>query len=454
MRGKQPLRASVFEGTRFSSSNSRVTMPRAFLPDLFPFAEVGAPLHRKGDPMTSSQVTSSDDRGRWQTGAVAATVAVYGLTLGSMATIGVVVPQMQQLSSDLNASMADLGFAIGLYSLPAALFSIPLGAVIDRLGAKHALTIAALFALVADALIYSSGTLFSLQAGLAIAGIANAIIITAAPALLMTVLTGTQQVRAMALWSTYGPAGYALGLLIGAPFAGSADWRFAIICPMGLIAAAIVGAIVVLPNPGRAASGGSRVSLRQMLALFCDVTLLRISLAYALVAGLSYGSSLAAPGFLAKVYGVSMASSATAIAAAKIVAMLLGGVGMGWLLAGKHGRQAMFLFVCAFGLLAQFVLYFPGSGMLLATSAMIVWLFAYGAISATSFVALAEVNRDPARAGLAAGVIGQIGSLACVAAPSIYFAVEHWLSFVVIAAVGLALAALLFPHRYGRPPIA
>jgi MFS family permease len=114
----------------------------------------------------------------------------------------------------------------------------------------------------------------------------------------------------------------------------------------------------------------------------------------------------------------------------------------------------MLVCVCAFGLGAQTLLYYPGSGMALATVAMILWLFAYGAISASSFVALAEVNTDPERAGIAAGLIGQIGSLACVAAPMIYFAVEHWWSFVLIAAAGLALTALLFPPRLGRPVIA
>lgn len=411
-------------------------------------------LVRKGDPMTSSHAGDRVERENGPATALVATLAVYGVTLASMATVGVVVPQMGRLSADLGASMAELGFAIGLYSLPAALFSIPLGAVIDRLGAKHALTIAALFALAADAMVYVGGTLFTLQVAMAIAGIANAIIITAAPALLMTALSGPLRVRAMSLWSSYGPAGYAVGLLIGAPFAGGVDWRLAIACLMVLMALATLASVVVLPDPGRGARDVARASLRDMLGLFRNRALLRISLGYGLVAGVSYGSSLAAPGFLAKVYGVSLASSATAIAAAKIAAMVLGGIGMGWLLSGNRNRRAMLVAVGVFGLAAQALLYFPGSGMAIATAAMILWLFAYGAFSATSFVALAEVNHDPARAGLASGLIGQTGSLACFAAPSIYFAVERWPVFIGIAALGLALAIVLFPSRTGRSAIA
>ena len=429
-------------------------MRPAFSADHFLPAAPDALLRGKGDPMISGQISNSSDRTGWHRAALVATLAIYTVTLGSMATVGVIVPQMAQLSHELGASMGELGFAIGLYSLPAALISIPLGAVIDRIGARQALTLAALVALAADGLIYASVTLLSLQVALAVAGIANAIIITAAPALLMTSLAGAQQVRAMSLWSTYGPAGYALGLLIGAPFADGPGWRLGIVCLMALMGLATLVTIAVLPNPGRAAAAGPSASPRDILALLRDGRLMRLSLAYGLIAGLSYGSSLAAPGFLARIHGVSMAASATAIAVAKIAAMLLGGVGMGWLLSGQRDRRAMFLGVCLFGLAAQGLLYFPGSGMALATLAMIVWLFAYGAISATSFVVLAQVNRDPARAGLASGLIGQIGSLACFAAPSIYFAVDLWLSFVLIAAVALALAAVLFPHRPGRPPIA
>lgn len=397
--------------------------------------------------MTSVPVESDAGTSKTSAAAIVATIAVYLITLASMATIGVVVPQMNQLSQQFDVTMAALGAAIGLYSLPAALFSIPLGAVIDRLGAKFALILAAICALCADVVIYQSNSLLTLQIGLAAAGVGNALIITSAPALLMTTLAGQLQVRAMSLWSTYGPAGYALGLLIGAPFSGGPGLRLAILCLIGLLLVATLVAIMLLPAADRTPRPGPRAKLSDALAMFADGVLLRISLAYGIVAGVSYGSSLAAPGFLARTYGVSMASSATAIAAAKIVAMLLGGVGMGWLLGSQRDRRTMFMAVCLFGLIAQFVLFAPVSGMISATMAMITWLFAYGAISATSFVTLAQFTQDPARAGLASGLIGQLSSLACVLAPTVYFAIDRWFSFVAVSAVGLALIVVLFPYR-------
>lgn len=374
--------------------------------------------------------------------------AAYLVTLGSMAMVGVLVPLMARMAERLGASMGDLGFAIGLYSLPAAVASIGLGSISDRIGPRLAVLIAALLALVADVLMLRSASLFALQGTMLLGGVANALMITAIPALLMTALRGGEQVRAMSLWSTYGPAGYALGLLICAPFADRENWSFAIVTLCGVMALGIFAALIGLPNPPRAerSSIPLHTAMAEVIAVVKKPGLLRISLTYAVVAAISYGSSLAAPGYLHKVYGVSMSSSATAIAGAKIVAMLLGGVAMGWLLSGARDRFALFLVVAAIGLAAQVVLYFPGSGMILATGAMIVWLFVYGAISATCFVMLAHYNDDPAKGGIASGLIGQLASIGCFFAPGVYFSLTSWTSFVLVAGAGLALSLSAFPR--------
>lgn len=209
------------------------------------------------------------------------------------------------------------------------------------------------------------------------------------------------------------------------PFADGSDWRLAIGCLACLMAAALVLTLLALLSLKGRQPIRRQPTVNELLSSFGDGVVMRIALAYGIVAGLSYGSSLAALGYLAAIHGVSMGASATVIAAAKIVAMLLGGVGMGRLLSAERDGRAVLACVCAFGLLAQVALYFPGSGMALASSAMIAWLIAYAAISATSFVALARANKDPACAGMASGIVGQLSSLACVLAPSIYFAVEH-----------------------------
>lgn len=106
----------------------------------------------------------------------------------------------------------------------------------------------------------------------------------------------------------------------------------------------------------------------------------------------------------------------------------------------------MLLIVSAFGIVAQLILYHPMSGVIIATSAMIIWLVAFGGISAMSYVLLAKLNKDPGKSGLAAGLISQLSSLACFFAPTIYFSLQFWPEFLSVAIAGLAVAILVFPR--------
>jgi predicted MFS family arabinose efflux permease len=303
--------------------------------------------------------------------------------------------------------------------------------------------LSALLAMVADILIYQAHSLLVLEIGLFVAGIANTGVITAVPALLMTALSGDERIRAMSLWSTYGPAGYAVGLLLCAPFAGMVYWDLALLVLIAVTLFAGVAAAIVLPNPPAQASRDGSGSFGAILSILRNLPMVRLCAAYGVAASVSYGSSLAAPGYLSRVYDVSIASSATAIAAAKIVAMLLGGVGMGWLLSRSKERIRILVVIAAVGI------YVPFSGMALATGAMILWLFAFGGISATSFVVLSQLNDDPAKSGVAAGLIGQIASIGCFFAATLYFMIESWPIFVGTAAVALALVLMLFPRGLG-----
>ncbi len=399
--------------------------------------------------MASIRLPEDAEPSNGRFGASTVSIVAYALTLASMATVGVVVPLMAQMATLLGASMTELGFAIGLFSLPAAFLSVFSGGIVDRMGPKQTLMLSALLAMVADILIYQAHSLLVLEIGLFVAGIANTGVITAVPALLMTALSGDERIRAMSLWSTYGPAGYAVGLLLCAPFAGMAYWDLALLVLIAVTLFASVAAAIVLPNPPAQASRDGSGSFGAILSILRNLPMVRLCAAYGVAASVSYGSSLAAPGYLSRVYDVSIASSATAIAAAKIVAMLLGGVGMGWLLSRSKERIRILVVIAAVGILAQFFLYVPFSGMALATGAMILWLFAFGGISATSFVVLSQLNDDPAKSGVAAGLIGQIASIGCFFAATLYFMIESWPIYVGTAAVALALVLMLFPRGLG-----
>jgi MFS family permease len=266
--------------------------------------------------MASIRLPEDAEPSNGRFGASTVSIVAYALTLASMATVGVVVPLMAQMATLLGASMTELGFAIGLFSVPAAFLSVFSGGIVDRMGPKQTLMLSALLAMVADILIYQAHSLLVLEIGLFVAGIANTGVITAVPALLMTALSGDERIRAM------------LVLIAVTLFAG-------------------VAAAIVLPNPPAQASRDGSGSFGAILSILRNLPMVRLCAAYGVAASVSYGSSLAAPGYLSRVYDVSIASSATAIAAAKIVAMLLGGVGMGWLLSRSKERIRILVVIAA-----------------------------------------------------------------------------------------------------------
>jgi MFS family permease len=162
----------------------------------------------------------------------------------------------------------------------------------------------------------AGGNPAALYAALLLSGLAFTGISVAAPALLAAAYGGARQVRAMALWSTYAPAGFALGLVLGAPFAQTGHWVLplalhgALLGILGLCALALPH--LVQAQPVRVAGLPDRpAAMRELGLVLREPQVLRLALAVAVPSAISYGTSLVAPAWLARVHGASMAESAT-----------------------------------------------------------------------------------------------------------------------------------------------
>lgn len=374
------------------------------------------------------------------------TVRLYWVTLLSMATIGVLVPAMTQVGHDLGVSAGELGLAISLFSLPSAVAAIAGGGLVDVIGARGTLLLSALAAMAADAIISHAGSLTMLSGGLTLAGVGFAGISVAAPAALMAEASGAVQARAMSFWSTYAPTGYAAGLLLVVPFLDGGHWRAAFLWHAGLMAS---GALLVALFPFRRSltARSERGHWREGMSLLADPVLWRLSLAIALPNGLSYGVSLVAPSYLARSHGVGLELSSGAVAAAKIVAMLLGGIVTGHLLARRIPVHRLYLPLVGLGIVAQVFLFLPSTPFLLATFALIAWLFAFGGMAGAAMAHVPHILRNPARAGLASGFVGQMISIASFAAPPVYFGMTQWWAYVLVAVAGLVLSGWALPWR-------
>lgn len=380
----------------------------------------------------------------------------YALTLASMAQVGVIAALTLDLAKALGLTAAQIGQGLALFSLPSALLAVPCGALVDRLGARRVLVWSGLAGALADALAVAGGNSAALYAALLLSGLAFTGISVAAPALLAAAYGGARQVRAMALWSTYAPAGFALGLVLGAPFAQTGHWVLplalhgALLGILGLCALALPH--LVQAQPVRVGGLPDRpAAMRELGLVLGEPQVLRLALAVAVPSAISYGTSLVAPAWLARVHGASMAESATVVAAAKGVAMMLGGLAAGAVLARARRRRVLFAGLAMAGALAQALLFWPGGSLALASAALFAWLLAFsglGAVAMAQLPALAQAGAVAGgnRQGRVSGVVGQAISLLSFLAPAIYFGMSGWIGYVLLAGCGLAMAALALPE--------
>lgn len=384
---------------------------------------------------------------------VAVTAIAYLPGLLGMATIGVIVPLLNVLTLDLAASRAQLGFALALFSMPTAVLATVGGGLVDKYGVRRSMLCAAIASMLGSLLASQAHSLLTFNCAMLIAGVGFGGICVAAPCLIMALLSEAARTRAMSFLSTFAPTGYAAGLLLAVPFTGSGDWRTALMVHAALMALSYVALFAYLPRV-TLGLGQSRDSLREtlkrMLGVLREPRALRLGIAVALPNAVSYGTSLAAPSYLANVNHLSIAASSATVACAKIVAMIIGGLSMGYLLSRAVRASLLFTVMVGIGVLAQSILFLSASGITLAFAALILWLFAFGGMAGGAMTLLPSVVSDPARSGAASGLINQFISLASFVAPSTWLALQHGVQFVLLASVCLIISLIALP----RSPVA
>ena len=377
--------------------------------------------------------------------AVAVTLTAYFFALMTMSTIGVIVPFVVPIATSLHCGGAAVGFGIALFSLPAALLATLGGSLIDRLGIKRALIAACVVTVLGDLVMRSAVSIWMLDAGLLINGFGLGSIAVGAPALLIGALHDTVRTRSMAFLATYAPTGFALGLLMAIPFTSDAAWRSAL--GAHIVLALIVGVLgaLLLPTVARSTASLPTDPRRGLSILFRYRPALRLGLAIALPNGIAYGTSLVAPSYLARADGISLAYSAGAVAAAKIVALILGGLVTGQILASHKHPWHVFAAMVATGVVAQILFFSPSGSFALSVAALVLWLFAFGGMSGVAMSLLPRVIPGPGREAATTGLVNQLVGALSFAAPSVYFAMSGWSGFIGLAVVGLSLSLAVLP---------
>ena len=372
-------------------------------------------------------------------------IGIYLFGVCGASTVSKIIPLSEDIGRSFALSAADFGWLISFIAVPAAIFAIPSGVVVDRLGARRVLLLGALLGMAANALYFISPGLAFIQAARLLEGFAIVHIYTAGPALLMATTDGGTRTRAMTFWSTYAPVGTAAGLAIGGLFAQSEDWRNAFVLHGALFA--IAGALCFLQpklptaQAGASATAGKRFN--DLAMAFLSPKLLLLGLAFFLLVSMGLGANVTFPTHLAQVHAIPIGQSSN-IVAGTTLAMILGSLAVGLLLPRGIRPLGMFCVLAFACFVAGALCFYPGISLSMRYATLLGWFIFTGAGMAT-LLAMLPMMAEAGRQGSAAALLNFAGALATVLNPPLWLAISasgEWTPFIGLMAAGWGLAAI------------
>jgi predicted MFS family arabinose efflux permease len=347
--------------------------------------------------------------------------------------------------------------ASGLVSVmyaTAALTSVPLGIVLDRIGARRAVTAAGLALLVAGAWGWEaaqSGSYGSLLASRVLGGVAYMVVWNTGATLAGTVVEAEHRATAVGLFTASAPVGFAIGQFGSPLVAARAGW------PATLPAFATLGAVGMLvfvvatrdlsldldaEAPDRAA----------LVTLFGDRVVWSLAALCLLAFSLYLFLNTWLPSYLVAERDLSLARAGLVTAlfpAVGIVARTLSGVVSDRLFGGRRRPVVLAAFVVAAPSVGAIVL---APGLLTVLALLVVAGFAIQVTIALLFTYVAEVV-DPSVRTTAVALLTSIGLFGAFAAPLAAGVVIEtvgygpaFLAAAIVAGVGIAIA-LSTPDR-------
>lgn len=372
-------------------------------------------------------------------------IYLYGVV--SAASLTKAIPLQAHISSLPGASPALFGLFISLMAILPAIFGTASGALIDRLGARPALILAALIGALVNGLYLLADSFAPFQVIRVVEGCVPLLVYAAAPALMIVISAPERRSAAMALWSSYTPVGTSLGLLISATFAGTEQWRYAYLVHGAIF---VLLAVVGLALPKAPAAGlGTAGPRRSVLALLKSPEgrgPLRLASAFGVLILLGLGVSVVMPPYLSQHYGISLSAASSIMAVANVV-MILGSTLSGVFLTRGARAATLFTALAVFGSIAGFGVFAPWPQLGLTLAALVIWLTCTGAAMAVLASLLPKVAGPEHRAATA-GLLSQTGALTTFITAPLWLAVlglQQWLALFMIILAGWGISVLLLP---------
>ncbi|MBU6472506.1 MAG: MFS transporter [Alphaproteobacteria bacterium] len=379
-------------------------------------------------------------------------IYVYGV-IGA-AEISRALPIQGDFMRALHASPEGFALFVSLLTVPTALLSTVAGGLIDRIGAREALGVSCAIGAVANFCYLFTGTVFGFEVIRVFEGFSLIGFFAGAPALIMATTSGRRRMSAMAVWSTYTPVGFSLGLVMGGMFAGGSNWKY------GFLIHAVIfilcsAAAFLLPRPPQVArkpAGTFAAGLADILSGYTQIGPLRVSLAFGLMAFVGLGTSTVFPSLFANAHGVSLVRASNILAAANF-ANLAGGLGVGILLARGMPVRPLFIALATIGSASGIGLYLPGTSAVFGIVMLCVWLVACGAGASAVLAVLPAVVPAPEKGAAAAGLLSQIAAATSIVTPIIFLMIEahgQWGLLAGLAVLGWMASVLMIPTAEPR----
>lgn len=388
----------------------------------------------------------------------------------------------EQLRTDLGVDPNALGTMFTFYFVPYVLLQIPVGMLVDRVGAKR-LLIGAVLLSAAGSVVYGAASFVAVAfAGRLLMGIGGAVP-GVAPIYLASRWFPRSQIGLLAgLAGTSTVVGSIGGEALLARALDSWTWREAAFAAAGLGGAIAVLILLLVRDhppgasaqPGATSNGGAGVALASVLrnrlnwlnSLWGGLTLMPM---------LAFTSLWATP-FFSEHFGVSTAQAATA-SSVGFLGLAFGGPAAGILSERLRSRRRPMMLFTSVAILDLLVLvYAPGLPFTAAFPLMFVLGFCLGSQGSLVFAVALEIN-DDREAGLAIGFTQGLSNLGGALFPPLIgllltrapstlgtrISVDHYPLALSVLPIGLAVAVLLaylLPETYrpdespGAAPIA
>ncbi len=372
-------------------------------------------------------------------------IYLYGVV--SAASLTKAIPLQAHITHLPGATVALFGLFVSLMAVLPAIFGTLSGAVIDRMGARPALLLAALVGVLVNGLYTVTDSILPFEVIRVIEGAVPLLTYAAAPALMIATSAPERRPAAMALWSSYTPVGTSLGLLISAAFASGEHWRYAYLAH-GAIFAVLVIAGLALPKTARA--GATRAAPRRsILALLRSqegMAPLRLATSFGVLIFLGLGVSVVMPTYLSHHYAISISKASSIMAVANVV-MILGSTLSGVILTRGVLPANLFIALAVVGSIAGFGVFAPWTQITFTLGLLLIWLICTGAAMAVLASLLPRVAGPEHRASTA-GLLSQTGALTTFVTSPLWLAVlalNQWLALFMIILAGWGLSAVLLP---------